>query len=147
MLSGLITGRWDESLAIADDFIAAGEAGSPHYMECAARNHRAAILLARDRENGIDRVDHPFDTLCDAHVGVGLTAEDTARRAGATQPPCHADALDLFDVLKDLLAIGAEAEGVGTVIELEFVNDPAAARRENGGVENPVLLRRTEVVR
>ena len=32
MLSGLITGRWDESLAIADDFIAAGEAGSPHYM-------------------------------------------------------------------------------------------------------------------
>jgi len=63
MLSGLITGRWDESLAIADDFIAAGEAGSPHYMECAAHHHRAAILLARD---------HPEEALAQARASIEL---------------------------------------------------------------------------
>jgi class 3 adenylate cyclase/tetratricopeptide (TPR) repeat protein len=63
MLSALITGRWDESLAIADEFIAAGEAGSPHYMECAARHHRAAILLARD---------HSEEALAQARASIEL---------------------------------------------------------------------------
>ena len=63
MLYALITGRWDESLAIADEFIAAGEAGSPHYMECAARHHRAAILLARD---------HSEEALAQAHASIEL---------------------------------------------------------------------------
>jgi tetratricopeptide (TPR) repeat protein len=75
MISALITGRWDESLAIADEFIAAGEAGSPHYMECAARHHRAAILLARD---------HSEEAL--AQAGASIELARRIRDPQALQP-------------------------------------------------------------
>jgi class 3 adenylate cyclase/tetratricopeptide (TPR) repeat protein len=40
-------GRWDASLAGADQFIAEAEAGSPHYMERSCREVRGLIRLAR----------------------------------------------------------------------------------------------------
>ena len=40
-------GRWDEAVEGANDFIAACERGSPHYLESSVREARAAILLAR----------------------------------------------------------------------------------------------------
>jgi len=40
-------GRWDEALEGANDFIAACESGSPHYLESSVRETRATILLAR----------------------------------------------------------------------------------------------------
>jgi len=51
LISTFLVGRWDECLVLADDFISASEAGSPHYMESAARGERAAILLARDADH------------------------------------------------------------------------------------------------
>jgi tetratricopeptide (TPR) repeat protein len=40
-------GHWDEALREANEFIAACESGSPHYMESHVRETRATILLAR----------------------------------------------------------------------------------------------------
>ena len=48
MLSAFDLGRWDDFLRAADEFIAACEAGSPHYAESYARERRADLLLARD---------------------------------------------------------------------------------------------------
>ncbi|MDQ3382044.1 MAG: AAA family ATPase [Actinomycetota bacterium] len=41
-------GRWDEFVPLAEEFIAACEAGSPHYNEGFIREHLADIYLARD---------------------------------------------------------------------------------------------------
>jgi class 3 adenylate cyclase/tetratricopeptide (TPR) repeat protein len=47
-------GRWDEALEGSDAFIAECEAGSPHYLETAARETRGLIRLARgDREGAL----------------------------------------------------------------------------------------------
>ena len=48
MLCAYDLGRWDDFLRGADEFIAACEAGSPHYAESYARERRADVLLARD---------------------------------------------------------------------------------------------------
>jgi class 3 adenylate cyclase/tetratricopeptide (TPR) repeat protein len=48
MLSAFDLGRWDDFLNAANKFIAACEAGSPHYAESYARERRADLLLARD---------------------------------------------------------------------------------------------------
>jgi predicted ATPase/class 3 adenylate cyclase len=45
-------GEWDEALESADAFIAEVEAGSPHYMESAARIARAEMRLARGDVSG-----------------------------------------------------------------------------------------------
>jgi class 3 adenylate cyclase/tetratricopeptide (TPR) repeat protein len=42
-----ITGRWNEAVAHADEFIADVEGGQPHYMEAIVRGVRAMIRLAR----------------------------------------------------------------------------------------------------
>jgi MalT-like TPR region len=42
-----LEGRWDEALALAEEVIAAVEAGTPHYMETHCRDTRALIRLAR----------------------------------------------------------------------------------------------------
>ncbi len=53
-----MSGRWDEALAGADDFIAECEAGTPHYMESSARNVRAEIRVAQgDLTGALDDVD------------------------------------------------------------------------------------------
>jgi class 3 adenylate cyclase len=41
-------GDWNEALGMADDFIAAIEAGSPHYLEAQVCSTRALMRLARD---------------------------------------------------------------------------------------------------
>lgn len=48
MMSAFDLGRWDDFLSAADEFIAACEAGSPHYAESYARERRADVSLARD---------------------------------------------------------------------------------------------------
>ncbi|MGH3133634.1 MAG: hypothetical protein ACRDNY_07830, partial [Gaiellaceae bacterium] len=48
LLSAFELGHWDEFRPAADEFIAACEAGSPHYAESYVRERRADILLARD---------------------------------------------------------------------------------------------------
>ena len=46
------TGAWDETLPVADEFIAACEAGEPHYHEPGMRAQRAMVRLARDDLDG-----------------------------------------------------------------------------------------------
>jgi class 3 adenylate cyclase/tetratricopeptide (TPR) repeat protein len=46
------TGRWDEGLSIADQFLADAEAGSGHFMEGYCRDNRARIRLARGEFDG-----------------------------------------------------------------------------------------------
>jgi class 3 adenylate cyclase/predicted ATPase len=65
------TGHWDETLAYIDDFLAACEAGQPHYHEGGLRLRRAVIRLARDDAD---------DALEDIRKVV-----DSARRAGDPQ--------------------------------------------------------------
>jgi tetratricopeptide (TPR) repeat protein len=48
MLSAFDLGRWDDFLSAANEFIAACEAGSPHYAESYVRERRADVLMARD---------------------------------------------------------------------------------------------------
>jgi class 3 adenylate cyclase len=48
MLGANMSGAWDRCLALADEFIAEAEAGSPHYHEAGARCLRALIRLGRD---------------------------------------------------------------------------------------------------
>ena len=47
VVDDLYTGRWDESLARANEFIDVVASGQPHYMEAAVRDTRALIRLAR----------------------------------------------------------------------------------------------------
>jgi tetratricopeptide (TPR) repeat protein len=50
--SELILGRWDEALEAEGAFIAECEAGSPHYLEAAARGNRAHLREARGDVEG-----------------------------------------------------------------------------------------------
>ena len=43
----VLVGRWDEGLELADEFIAACEAGSPHNLDYFVRETRAIVRLAR----------------------------------------------------------------------------------------------------
>ena len=47
-----MTGKWDRSESLANSFLAAVEAGSPHYQEAAARYMRAHIRYARGDSDG-----------------------------------------------------------------------------------------------
>jgi tetratricopeptide (TPR) repeat protein len=51
-MSALVEGRWDEALEGEGAFIAECEAGSPHYLEAAARANRALIREARGDVEG-----------------------------------------------------------------------------------------------
>ena len=48
----LVLGRWDEALEAEGAFIAECEAGSPHYLEAAARANRAHVRAARGDVEG-----------------------------------------------------------------------------------------------
>jgi class 3 adenylate cyclase/tetratricopeptide (TPR) repeat protein len=49
------SGRWDDALVFAEEFLAETEAGSPHYEENQNRNVRALVRLARgDLEGALD---------------------------------------------------------------------------------------------
>jgi len=48
ILSAFDLGHWDDFVRAADEFIAACEAGSPHYAESYARERRADVFVARD---------------------------------------------------------------------------------------------------
>jgi class 3 adenylate cyclase/predicted ATPase len=50
--AGYIFGHWDEAIRNADAFIAACEAGSPHYLETHVRTNRARIRFARGDVDG-----------------------------------------------------------------------------------------------
>jgi class 3 adenylate cyclase/tetratricopeptide (TPR) repeat protein len=48
------TGRWDDCVQHADEFLAECEAGSPHYLESDVRQRRAIVRLARDDIRGAE---------------------------------------------------------------------------------------------
>jgi len=52
LLAAYDVGRWDDFMHAAHEFIAACEAGSPHYAESYVRERRADVLLARDDPEG-----------------------------------------------------------------------------------------------
>ena len=65
-VSDLVQGRWDEALEGEGAFIAECEAGSPHYLEAAARANRAVIREARGDVDG---------ALADSRRAVDLARE------------------------------------------------------------------------
>jgi hypothetical protein len=77
-------GRWDASLASADQFIAEAQAGSPHHMEHACRLVRGLIRLAHGDLPG---------ALADATAGVQLATHTTDREALLPALAFHARAL------------------------------------------------------
>jgi class 3 adenylate cyclase len=57
-------GRWDNAAALADDFLAEVEAGSPHYLAHACHFVRAEIRIARDdREGAVADVERALDLV------------------------------------------------------------------------------------
>jgi tetratricopeptide (TPR) repeat protein len=65
MLGHHLSGEWNESLALADEVIAAA-ARSPHYQECPARTLRSEIRLSRGDLDG---------ALADSEQGLALARE------------------------------------------------------------------------
>jgi class 3 adenylate cyclase/tetratricopeptide (TPR) repeat protein len=58
------TGRWDESMQLADEFIAEAEAGSPHYLESVCREYRGRIRLARgDVAGAVEDADRELELV------------------------------------------------------------------------------------
>jgi ATP/maltotriose-dependent transcriptional regulator MalT len=56
------TGRWDEAVVSADEFVARSAAGSPHYMEAPVRRVRGEIRLLRgDLEGALEDADLGFE--------------------------------------------------------------------------------------
>jgi class 3 adenylate cyclase/tetratricopeptide (TPR) repeat protein len=100
MLSAFDLGRWDDFLRAADEFIAACEAGSPHYAESFARERRADVLLARD---------DPARAALDAARALELARE--AKDPQALQPA-------LAVQVRTDLALGRMAEARRTAREL-----------------------------
>jgi hypothetical protein len=69
------TGRWDEAVERADEFIAAAPADSPHDMETACRRVRSLIRRARgDAEGAVEDARRS--------VEIARTANDLAPRSG-----------------------------------------------------------------
>ena len=95
-----LTGRWNEAVAHADEFIADVEGGQPHYMEAAVWAVRAMIRLGRGDGPG---------ALADSERALAL--------GRATQDP-----QTLYPTLafqsQTLLALGRRAEAVDVVDEL-----------------------------
>ena len=107
------TGRWDEAVERADEFIAAADAGSPHYMETACRRVRSLIRLARGDAEG---------AVADARrsLEVARTAND----------PWHLNQ-----------ALGVRARALGTGDDVEEASSAAAEllRRWSAGGPQPAF--------
>jgi tetratricopeptide (TPR) repeat protein len=86
-------GRWDEAIRAADEFIAECEAGSPHYMEVAARQIRGVMRVARSDPDG---------GLADIRRGLALARE-------AKDPQVLLPMLDLCVLAFELLGRTQEA--------------------------------------
>jgi class 3 adenylate cyclase/tetratricopeptide (TPR) repeat protein len=100
----LIEGRWDEALEGEGAFIAECEAGSPHYLEAAARANRALIREARGDVDG---------ALADSRRAVEL-----ARESGDPQEvlPRLGGAVELLErhgFLAEARVLAEEAVAVG----------------------------------
>jgi tetratricopeptide (TPR) repeat protein len=92
VVNDLYTGRWDESVARADEFTDMVASGQPHYMVAAVRNARGLIRLARGDQAG---------ALADSEYVVALTSE-------AKDPQIVHPALAFHS--RTLLAAGRRAE-------------------------------------
>jgi class 3 adenylate cyclase/tetratricopeptide (TPR) repeat protein len=95
-----LTGRWNDALAHADEFIAEVEGGQPHYMEAVVREVRALIRLARGDGQG---------ALADSERALTLAR-------AAQDPQALYPALAFHSQI--LLTIGLRAEAVPFVDEL-----------------------------
>jgi class 3 adenylate cyclase/tetratricopeptide (TPR) repeat protein len=95
-------GRWDEALSLTDEFIAECEAGSPNYMELAARETRGLIRLARD---------DPERALADLRRALALARD-------AKDPQALIPALDTNVLALEDLDLDGASELVSEVVEV-----------------------------
>jgi tetratricopeptide (TPR) repeat protein len=126
------SGRWDEALRAADDFIAEVEAGVPHYQEMETRDVRSSIRLARGDIDGA--LDDSAKSLAMArgakdpqalHPAVGNRARilfQTGYRAGA------------LALMEELLGI-VSAHGHDLTMATWFVSAAFVLGAENRGAE------------
>jgi class 3 adenylate cyclase len=81
LFASCLLGRWEECIALADEFIAESEAGLSHYHEPLARCTRAFVRLARDdsagtvedARRGLEAVRHVKDPQTSENL-LGVTA-------------------------------------------------------------------------
>jgi len=148
-----ISGRWDESLHLANEFIAETEAGSPHYQETEARSMRATIRLARgDAEGALADAERGLELARDAkdpqdlapglaHYARCLLARGRAQAAAPAAREALAIARKNAVVLADdwpvlafvLTALGHGEELVGALVAAPRTPWIEAARRYAGG--------------
>ncbi len=134
LIAAFDLGRWDDLVREADEFIAACEAGSPHYAEGYARERRADVRLARDdpKSAAVDaaralelarrakdpqslqpalavqiRVDLALGRLAEARRTARellLLLASTTTAFGIMTLALHADTLDVAEQLPEVLA-------------------------------------------
>jgi len=102
--SDYIEGRWDEGLAGEGAFIAECEAGSPHYLEAAARANRAAIREARGDVEG---------ALADSRRAVELVRESGAPQEVLPQLGGAVELLERKGFLAEARALAEEVVELG----------------------------------
>jgi class 3 adenylate cyclase/tetratricopeptide (TPR) repeat protein len=100
VVNAFYTGRWDEAMAGADDFIDMVGSGQPHYMEAAVRNTRGLIRFARGDHAG---------ALTDSEYVIAVTGE--VRDPQIVHPALAAHS-------RTLLAAGRPAEAARFADEL-----------------------------
>jgi class 3 adenylate cyclase len=100
-----LEGRWDEAVAVADELIAAAEAGSRHFTDAPTLSLRAWIRLARGDTAGADR-----------------DSEQAAELARASDAQAQAAALTVRAAVALALGKRSEAEAIAT--ELMAIGPP-----------------------
>ncbi len=99
-----VQGRWDEALEREGAFIAECEAGSPHYLEAAARANRAQIREARGDVEG---------ALADSRRAVDLARESGDPQEVLPQLGSAVDVLERHGFLTEARALAEEVVEVG----------------------------------
>jgi tetratricopeptide (TPR) repeat protein len=99
-----VEGRWDEALAGEGAFIAECEAGSPHYLEAAARANRASIREARGDVEG---------ALADSRRAVELVRESGDPQEVLPQLGNAVELLERHGFLAEARALAKEVVELG----------------------------------
>ena len=131
------TGRWDEAVDRAGEFVAAAGAGSPHYMETACRRVRALIRLARgDDEGAVADARRSLEIAREVndpwHVNQALAVRARARGTGAAAEEATNAAEEL---LRRWDAGGPQPgfEAFDLAVALDLLGEGGALERVAGG--------------